>query len=59
LLLVQGVDDEYGSMEQISSIETAHAQITRLALVRCGHSPHRDQPDRLTEAVRRFLTPLA
>ena len=52
LLLVQGVDDEYGSMEQISSIETAHAQITRLALVRCGHSPHRDQPDRLTEAVR-------
>ncbi len=59
LLLVQGVDDEYGSMEQISSIETAHAQITRLALVRCGHSPHRDQPDRLTEAVQRFLTPLA
>jgi pimeloyl-ACP methyl ester carboxylesterase len=56
LLLVQGADDEYGSMEQLNAIETATADVTRLELIQCGHSPHRDQPDRLIDAVRRFLT---
>ena len=58
LLLAQGEDDEYGSMEQLKSIETATGELTKFALNRCGHSPHRDQPDRLTEAVNRFLAQL-
>lgn len=58
LLLVQGLDDEYGSMEQLSSIETASGNVIRLALNRCGHSPHRDQPDQLTAAALGFLSPL-
>lgn len=55
LLMVQGVDDEYGSMEQLRSIERSIAGAARLELAQCGHSPHRDQPDRLTEAVQGFL----
>lgn len=58
LMLVQGMDDEYGSMEQLRTIETASAEVIRLALIQCGHSPHRDQPDRLTEAVQHFLAHL-
>lgn len=55
LLTVQGLDDEYGSMEQLKSIETVIASAVILELTQCGHSPHRDQPDRLTEAVQGFL----
>lgn len=59
LLLVQGLDDEYGSMEQLRSIETASGGVIKIALERCGHSPHRDQPDQLTASVKRFLAHLA
>lgn len=55
LLTVQGLDDEYGSMEQLKSIETVIASAISLELTQCGHSPHRDQPNRLTEAVQGFL----
>ncbi|QHE77084.1 alpha/beta fold hydrolase [Hydrogenophaga sp. PBL-H3] len=58
LLLVQGVDDEYGTMEQLKSIETAIPRAIKVELAQCGHSPHRDQPDRLTEAVQGFLSHL-
>ncbi|WP_332748190.1 alpha/beta fold hydrolase [Hydrogenophaga sp.] len=56
LLMVQGLEDEYGSMEQLRSIETVIAGALRLELAQCGHSPHRDQPDHLTEAVKSFLS---
>jgi pimeloyl-ACP methyl ester carboxylesterase len=55
LLAVQGVDDEYGTMEQIRGIARRVPQTQLLALDDCGHSPHRDQPDALIEAVRDFL----
>jgi pimeloyl-ACP methyl ester carboxylesterase len=29
-----------------------------LRLERCGHSPHRDQPVAVLEAVREFIAPL-
>ncbi|HEX2545216.1 MAG TPA: alpha/beta hydrolase [Ramlibacter sp.] len=55
LLAIQGVDDEYGTMEQIRGIQrrVPHAQL--LELPQCGHSPHRDQPEKVIEAVMNFL----
>jgi pimeloyl-ACP methyl ester carboxylesterase len=55
LLAVQGVDDEYGTLEQIRGIARSipHTQLQELA--RCGHSPHRDQPEALIQAARHFL----
>lgn len=55
LLAVQGYDDEYGTMTQIDTIQasTPHAEL--LKLVECGHSPHRDQPDALAQAVTAFM----
>lgn len=58
LLLVQGVDDEYGTLEQLRSIEAAVPSATSHEIAHCGHSPHRDQPDRLTEAVLGFVKSL-
>jgi pimeloyl-ACP methyl ester carboxylesterase len=55
LLAVQGVDDEYGTMEQIRGIarQVSHAKL--IEIPECGHSPHRDQPDALIRAAVEFV----
>jgi pimeloyl-ACP methyl ester carboxylesterase len=55
LLAVQGLDDEYGTLEQIRGIARRVPQARLLELPDCGHSPHRDQPDALIAAVRSFF----
>jgi len=55
LLAVQGLDDEYGTLEQIRGIVRRVPQTELLELPACGHSPHRDQPAALTAAAARFL----
>ena len=55
LLAVQGTDDEYGSMRQIDVIAETAPQTQLLKLEQCGHSPQRDQPARVTEAVVQLL----
>jgi pimeloyl-ACP methyl ester carboxylesterase len=55
VLAVQGVDDEYGTLEQIRGIarKVSHARL--LELPRCGHSPHRDRSEAVIAAVRDFF----
>lgn len=55
LLAVQGLDDEYGTLEQIRGIARRARQAELAELPNCGHSPHRDQPGRLIELCSRFL----
>jgi pimeloyl-ACP methyl ester carboxylesterase len=55
LLAIQGVDDEYGTMAQIDGIARAVPQAQLLKLENCGHSPHRDQPQAVIDAVRSFV----
>ncbi len=55
LLAVQGVDDEYGTLEQVHGIARRVAQAEIVEIEACGHSPHRDQSARLIEICRRFL----
>ncbi len=55
LLAVQGLGDEYGTLEQIRGIARHVPQTQLLELADCGHSPHKDQPSVLIDAVRRFL----
>jgi pimeloyl-ACP methyl ester carboxylesterase len=55
VLAVQGLDDEYGSLEQIRSIARAVSGTRLLELATCGHSPHRDQPQALVAAIDSFL----
>jgi pimeloyl-ACP methyl ester carboxylesterase len=51
VLAIQGEDDEYGTLAQIEHIAQRLAQTRLLVLPRCGHSPHRDQPDAVIAAA--------
>jgi len=55
LLAVQGLDDEYGTLAQIHGIRERVPQTQTLELPACGHSPHRDQPERLIAEVGAFF----
>jgi pimeloyl-ACP methyl ester carboxylesterase len=55
ILAVQGVDDEYGTLEQIRTIARRLPKTRLLELPNCGHSPHRDQPERLIDEAGRFI----
>ncbi|NDY91373.1 alpha/beta fold hydrolase [Ideonella livida] len=60
VLAIQGLDDQYGTMAQIDGIAAAHPDTRLLKLPACGHSPHKDQPEAVIDAVSRFLAdPLA
>ena len=51
LLAIQGRDDGYGTLARIDAISAAVPHTCRLVLDACGHSPQRDQPQALTDAV--------
>ena len=55
LLAVQGVDDEYGTLEQVRGIARRVPQTRLLELPDCGHSPHKDQPEAVIAAATAFL----
>ena len=55
LLAVQGVNDEYGTLEQIRPLAQVTPQCALVELADCGHSPHKDQKDRLIAAVHKFF----
>jgi len=56
VLLIQGLDDEYGTMAQIEAIERqVSGPVERLVLEDCGHSPHLSQPERTLAATVRFI----
>lgn len=56
VLAIQGVDDEYGTLEQIRGIAHRVAGTRLVEIPDCGHSPHRDQPQAVIDALREFLT---
>jgi pimeloyl-ACP methyl ester carboxylesterase len=58
LMAIQGTDDPYGTMAQIDEI-AAHATQTQLVkLEKCGHSPHKDKPLEVLQALKNFSSSL-
>ena len=55
VLAIQGEDDEYGTMEQMRRIGAQVRDVELLELEDCRHSPHRDQPEAVLEAITRFV----
>jgi pimeloyl-ACP methyl ester carboxylesterase len=54
-LLIQGVDDPYGTLEQLDRIEArVRGPVTRLELPG-GHSPHLEAPEAVLAAIRNWL----
>ena len=56
LLAIQGLDDEYGTLEQVRGIARRVPQAQLLEIPKCGHSPHKDQPDVVIDAVSKFMS---
>jgi pimeloyl-ACP methyl ester carboxylesterase len=59
VLALQGEDDEYGTMEQMRRIRARVRDVEVLALQDCRHSPQRDQPEAVIEAITRFVDRVA
>lgn len=55
VLAIQGIHDEYGTLAQIRNIQRYVPHTQLLELDSCGHSPHRDQPQALTQACVKFF----
>jgi pimeloyl-ACP methyl ester carboxylesterase len=56
ILAIQGLDDQYGTVKQIEAIERqCRDTVETLMLADCRHSPQRDQPDAVLEAIRKFV----
>ena len=56
MLAIQGFDDEYGTMAQLEAISRqTGGPVELLRLAQCRHSPHRDQPKVVLEAMSRFV----
>ena len=53
--VIQGEDDEYGTLAQVSAIKNRIPQAETVILKNCGHSPHRDQPATTLDAIVQFL----
>ena len=58
LMALQGVSDPYGTMAQIDEIaaQVPHAQLVKLE--NCGHSPHKDKPEEVLQALKYFSSSL-
>ncbi len=56
VLAIQGEGDEYGTMAQLDAIQLrAGGRCELLKLPDCGHSPHRDQRERVLRAIVDFV----
>jgi pimeloyl-ACP methyl ester carboxylesterase len=56
LLVVQGVNDNYASLQQVHEIAERVPHAATLILAACGHSTHKDQEAVLTPVLAGFLS---
>jgi pimeloyl-ACP methyl ester carboxylesterase len=54
-LAIQGEDDEYGAAAQVETVARETQRGELLLIPDCKHSPHRDQPDIVIDAVKAFV----
>lgn len=55
VMAIQGEDDEYGTMDQIERIARGAKDVELVKLADCRHSPHKDQPQAVIDAVVEFV----
>ena len=60
VLLIQGEDDQYGTLAQIEAItRQVKGPVETVVLPECAHSPHVDQNEATLKAIARFVGQLA
>ena len=55
VLLIQGADDPYGTLDQLDRIEARVRGPARRLVVPGGHSPHRDAPEPVLREIAAFV----
>jgi pimeloyl-ACP methyl ester carboxylesterase len=55
LLLIQGTEDQYGTLEQLDRIEAAAAGPVERLHVACRHAPHLEAPEETLAATAGFI----
>lgn len=56
ILVIQGLDDQYGTLAQISEVEDrAYSPVDRLILAGCKHAPHQEFPEQVLDGVGEFV----
>ena len=56
ILVMQGQDDQYGTSRQVETIVTGVSGFAEpVFLEGCGHSPHRDQPEKVAQKMSVFI----
>jgi pimeloyl-ACP methyl ester carboxylesterase len=55
LLVVQGYDDQYGTLAQVESILRRHRDTDALLLAGCGHAPHRERAPLVVGAAGNWI----
>ena len=55
VLAIQGEDDEYGTMQQLDDTKRRVRRCELLKLPGCGHSPFKDQPEKVLSAIQSFI----
>jgi len=59
LLIVQGQDDQYGTLAQVNSIVSqSGGEATAYVVPACGHAPHAEQPELVLTAMLSFIESL-
>ncbi len=57
--IIQGEDDEYATLRQIEDIINGlTAPVDLAVLPNCGHTPHKDQEQKVMDAMADFIAPL-
>ena len=59
VLAIQGVNDEYGSLEQLDELGAyCRASVARFIIPNCGHAPHRENPAATLSAIHALINRL-
>lgn len=58
--VIQGADDEYATRAQVDAVaDGVSGPVRAIMLPDCGHSPQRDQPEAVTDAILDLIRPLS
>ena len=58
VLVIQGEQDEYGTMAQVQAIKNRIPAAETVLLPRCGHAPHREQAAITLDLISKFVDAL-
>jgi pimeloyl-ACP methyl ester carboxylesterase len=54
-LIVQGVDDQYGTGKQVEAIVSRAANARKAIIAQCGHAPHQEAPQLVLSLMAGFV----